>query len=102
MVEGYKPLPNEGPVNTQLCQQYQSVIGSLLYLMLGTRPDITYAVTKMAQHAANPTQEHLKKALYICRYLRGTMDYSMVLNGSDEKGLIGYSDSDHAADPVKR
>ena len=102
MVEGYKPLPNEGPVNAQLRQQYQSVIGSLLYLMLGTRPDITYAVTKMAQHAANPTQEHLKKALYICRYLRGTMDYSMVLNGSDAKGLIGYSDSDHAADPMKR
>ena len=30
------------------------------------------------------------------------MDYSMVLNGSDAKGLIGYSDSDHAADPMKR
>ena len=46
MVEGYKPLPNEGPVDPQLCQQYQSVIGSLLYLVLGTQPDITYAVTK--------------------------------------------------------
>jgi len=102
MVEGYKPLPNEGPVNPQLRQQYQSVIGSLLHLMLGTRPNIMYAVTKMAQHAANPTQEYLKKALYICRYLRGTMDYSMVLNGSDAKGLIGYSDLDHAADPMKR
>ena len=66
MVEGYKPLPNEGPVDPQLCQQYQSVIRSLLYLMLGTQPDITYPVTKMAQHTANPTQEHLNKALYIC------------------------------------
>ena len=102
MVEGYKPLPNEGPVNPQLRQRYQCVIGSLLYLMLGTRPDISYAVTKLSQHAANPSQEHLNKALYICRYLRGTMKYSMVLDGSDSKGLIGYSDSDHAADPIKR
>ena len=35
-------------------QTYQSTIGSLLYIMLGTRPDITYAVTKLAQFSVNP------------------------------------------------
>ena len=49
------------------------VIGSLLYLTLGTRPDITFAVTKLAQYAARPTKEHLQKALNICRYLVGTV-----------------------------
>ena len=45
----------------------------------------------------------MKKIGAFCHVLdRGTMDYSMVLNGSDAKGLIGYSDSDHAADPMKR
>ena len=70
--------------------------------MLGTRPDIAYAVTKLSQFAANPTQEHLDKALYICRYLRGTINYAMVLDGTSKEGLIAYSDSDHAADPIKR
>ena len=37
------------------------MIGSLLYLMLGTRPDIAFAVTKLAQFAANPSKDHLEK-----------------------------------------
>ena len=102
MVEGYKPLPNDGPIDEKLRTLYQSIIGSLLYLMLGTRPDIAYAVTKLAQQAANPSKEHLNKALYICKYLRGTMNYSLVLDGKSQTGLIAYSDSDHASDPVKR
>ncbi|KAJ2932939.1 hypothetical protein H1R20_g4172, partial [Candolleomyces eurysporus] len=73
MVEGYYPSEYTGPNNLMLTRKYQSVIGSkLLYLMLGTRPDIAYAVTKMAQHCANPTEEHLSKALYIMKYLAGS------------------------------
>ena len=56
---GYVPQPNSGPIDEQLRTRYQQVIGSLLYLMLGTRPDVTFAVTKMSQFASNPTQEHL-------------------------------------------
>ena len=102
MVEEYKSLPNPKNADPALRQRFQSVIGSILYLMLGTRPDIAYAVTKLSQFAANPTQEHLDKALYICRYLRGTMNYTMVFDGTSKDGLIAYSDSDHAADPIKR
>jgi hypothetical protein len=98
MVEGYRPLAHEGPVDEQRRHLFQSIIGSLLYLMLGTRPDIAYAVTKLAQHAANPSKDHLNRALYICKYLRGTMNYSLVLNGKSGKGIIAYADSDHAGD----
>jgi len=100
--QGYKPLPNEDPVNPTLHLKFQSVIGSLLYIMLGTRPDIAYAVTVMSQFAVNPSQEHLDKALYICRYLAGTPDYSIVYEGRTNKGLIAYTDSDWASDPIKR
>jgi hypothetical protein len=70
--------------------------------MLGTRPDIAFAVTKLAQHAANPTEEHLSRALYICRYLLGTSDYALVFNGPSNGGLMAYSDSDWASDPITR
>ena len=63
--QGYVPTPNESPENPKHKSYYQQVIGSLLYLMLGTRPDIAFAVTKMSQFAANPSKEHLSKALYI-------------------------------------
>ena len=99
---GYIPVPNQGEVNPQMRSEFQQVIGSLLYIMLGTRPDIAFAVTKLAQFAANPSKEHLDKARYIVRYLAGTANYALVFNGASNKGLIAYTDSDYAADPVKR
>jgi hypothetical protein len=51
----YIPVPHTGSTNPELQRRFQVVIGSLLYIMLGTRPDITYAVTKLAQYSANPT-----------------------------------------------
>ena len=70
--------------------------------MLGTHPDIAFAVTKLSQFAANPLQKHLDKALYIVRYLAGTADYSMVFNGPSDSGLMAYADSDWALDPNTR
>jgi len=65
---GYVPIKSVEQASPELRSRYQTIIGSLLYLMLGTRPDISYAVTKMAQFAANPSKDHLDRALYICHY----------------------------------
>ena len=100
--EGYHPSPNEGTVDPKMRTQYQQIIGSLMYIMLGTRPDVAYAVTKMAQHAANPSQDHLNRALHICRYLAGTSKYALVYNGNTNKGLVACADSDWASNPVDR
>jgi len=100
--EGYQPQPNKGSPDPEIRASYQQVIGSLLYIMIGTRPDIAYAVTKLSQFAANPTQDHLNRALYICRYLLGTSDYALVFNGKSNGGLIAYADSDWASDPITR
>jgi hypothetical protein len=98
---GYTPSPNSQPVDEQLRTRYQQVIGSLLYLMLGTRPDIAFAVTKMSQFASNPSEEHYQKALYICRYLVGTADYSLIY-GKNDSGLIAFADADWGSDPHTR
>jgi hypothetical protein len=104
MVEGYYPRPNEGEANPELRQLFQSIIGSLMYLMLRTRPDIAYAVVKLSKFAANPTQEHVNEALYIIKYLVGTRDYALVYDGSSglSEGLIAYTNSDYAQDPTHR
>jgi Reverse transcriptase (RNA-dependent DNA polymerase) len=54
------PQLNKGKASPELLRQYQSIIGSLLHLMIGTLPDIAFAVTKLAQFSANPFQKHFE------------------------------------------
>ena len=77
-----EPVSPDTAINPELQRHYQMVIGSLLYLMIGTRPDIAFAVTKLAQFAAHPSEEHFNKALYICHYLRGTSKYCLTYDGN--------------------
>ncbi len=46
-----------------------------MYAMLGSRPDIAFAVSMVSRFAANPIPEHTKAAKKILRYLKGTLDY---------------------------
>ena len=50
----------------------------------------------------NPSQDHLNRALHICRYLAGTSDYTLVYSGHSNKGLFACADSDWASNPVDR
>ena len=47
-------------------------MGSLIYVMTGTRPDLCYIVTNLSQHMAKPTELHLTMAKHILRYIKGT------------------------------
>jgi hypothetical protein len=102
--DGYRPTQTlvDLKIDPKLQQHFQSVIGSLLYIMLGTCPDVAFAVTKLAQFAANPMQEHLDKPLYIAKYLWTTKDYQLVYNGDSGSGLIAFLDSDYTGDPINR
>ena len=91
---------NKGKATAAEVTCYQSIIGSLLYLMIGTHPDIPYAVTHLSQFSTNPSEDHYKAAMHICRYLAGTQDYLLVYSKSMDKGLMAYTDSDWAADKI--
>jgi hypothetical protein len=99
---GYVATKSLEQANPERRSRYQTVIGSLLYLMLGTRPDIAFAVTQLAQHAANPTEEHLNRALYICRYLVATPNYRLTYNGGFGEGISACTDSDWASNVNNR
>jgi hypothetical protein len=60
------------------------------------------AVTKLAQYSANPSKDHLDKALYICRYLVGTQNYCLTYDGASEQGLNATTDSNWASDATDR
>ena len=81
---------------------YQSLIGTLMYAMLGTRPDIAFAVGALSKYSSNPGKVHWNEALHVLRYLGGTKDLALVFDGSKGADLssliLGYSDSDWAGD----
>jgi len=59
LLAGYYAAKNTEPVDADLRSRFQMVIGSLLYFMLDTRPNIAFAVTHLSCHAMNPSQDHL-------------------------------------------
>ena len=80
---------------------YASVVGSLMYAMLCTRPDICYAVGVVSRYQSNPGPAHWIAVKHILKYLRRTKDYMLVYSGSD-LNLLGYTDSDFQADKDSR
>jgi len=53
---------------------YVSAVGSLMYAMVCTRPDITQAVGVVSKYISNPWKEHLRVVKWILRYLKGSSD----------------------------
>ena len=78
--------------------QYQSAVGSLLYLSTRTRPDITYAVSTVARFCANPSQHHWIAVKRILRYLKGTLNFGLLYRKDGPTEFTGYSDADWAGD----
>ena len=76
---------------------YASAVGSLMYAMVCTRPDIAYSVGVVSRFLSNPNKEHWEAVKWILRYLRGTSKVCLCF-GNDEPKLIGYTDSDMASD----
>jgi hypothetical protein len=81
--------------------RYQRAIGSLMYVMMGTRPDIAFAVSVVSRFASNPDNTHWLAVQQIFRYLRGTIDHELVYSGNLSP-LVGYTDSDWAGDTDTR
>ncbi|KAG8501645.1 hypothetical protein CXB51_004727 [Gossypium anomalum] len=80
---------------------YSSAVGSLMYAMVCSRPDLSYAVSAVSRYIANPGKEHWKAVQWILRYLRGTTDVCLQF-GRTEDGVIGYVDADFAGDLDRR
>ena len=72
--------------------KYQSIIGSLLYLAMATRPDIAHSVGVLSKFNSCPSETHLTAAKRVIRYLKGTADYGIVY-GKSGSDTIGYTDA---------
>lgn len=108
-----KPISTPLPVNFKLSSNmspsneaerremsrvpYASAVGSLMFAMICTRPDIAQAVGAVSRYMANPGREHWNTVKRILRYIKGTSNVALCYGGS-ELTVRGYVDSDFAGD----
>lgn len=99
-----KLTKNLGPTSAQEREEmasvpYREAIGSLMFAMTCSRPDIAFEVGKVSQFAENPGKGHWIAVKRIMRYLKGTLDMKLTYgSGPTEDGpltLPGFCDSDH-------
>ncbi|KAI7933571.1 hypothetical protein MJO28_009171 [Puccinia striiformis f. sp. tritici] len=81
---------------------YRALVGSLNYLSVLTRPDISYAVSVLSQHLENPGIHHFRAAEQVFRYLSGTKQVGLVFNKEATLSISAHVDSDWGNCPDTR
>lgn len=109
-VKVYKSTDSEAEEMASKKLPYRSVVGSLMYIAISTRPDISYAVGVLSQHLERPSLTHWNLAMHVIRYLSGTKTMGIRYHTGDNQvnGLQSWYypqchvDSDWAGDPNSR
>ena len=76
---------------------YASIVGSIMYAQVCTRPDIAFVVRMLGRYQSNMGMDHWRATKKVLRYLQGTKDYTLTYIRIDELEVIGYSDSNFAS-----
>jgi len=79
-------------------RSYQAAVGSIMFLMIGSRPDIAFAISTLSRFNSSPTKAHWNAIKHLLRYLAGTSHLPLILGGKNID-LIGFVDSAFADDP---
>lgn len=83
--------------------EYRKLIGMLLYLTTHTRPDIAASVSILSKRVEKPRENDLVEVKRVIRYLKGTRNLVLQLNGNKlEEDLHAYSDANWAEDREDR
>jgi hypothetical protein len=89
-------LENEECENNPADQTlYPSLVGSLMYAVLGLHPDISFAISSLSRYNSTPLATHLTGAKQVLRYLKSTWAFRLHFP-TCSKGLEGFTDSDWA------
>ena len=104
MATDAKIIKTDAEINLQVRQRYQALLGSSMYLMLQTRPEMAFAIGKLLRYTHCPTNDLLNRALQLIRFLRSTPDDGILFKpvDIDDDSFVrlgkafGYVDADYA------
>ena len=78
---------------------YASAIGSIMYTMLCTRPDVNLAISLVGRYQSNPGKEDRTAVKNILKYLKRTKDMFLVYGGEEEFVVRSYVYASFYTDP---
>ena len=82
---------------------YRSLVGSLLYVATGTRPDVAFAVGRLSRHLEKPSEEHWNAAIRVLRYLKSTAAHGICYRSKPgDLKLSAFCDADWGSDKDNR
>jgi len=83
---------------------YASAVGSLMYVMMCTRPDLSQAVLMVSRYMHDPGWSYYEVVKWMLQYIKGTIDVGLVFkkDTTSNQECIGYVDSDYGGDLDKR
>jgi len=76
---------------------YALMVGSLMYTMLCTKPNIAYTVSVTSRYQSNPGEKHWMAMKHIMKYLRKTKDMVLAYRGGDLR-VDGFINSNFQSD----
>jgi len=78
---------------------YAYVIGTIMYSMISTRPDLAYSISLLSRFMSNPRKIHWETLKYVLKYINGSLNIGLNFKKrGDTLDLVGYLDSDFAGD----
>lgn len=81
---------------------YRSIIGSLMFAAVGTRPDIAFATSALSRYLDHPTKAREAAARNLCGYLESTKNWGIFYASGKSLGLCAYSDASYGGEKDKR
>ncbi len=89
------------PLNKQERIRSMSILGQLLYLALWSRPDISFATSKLARHLANPSEQHLARLIRVLQYIKSTPNAEIRYTSGPKLQIRTYVDASMGNDETK-
>ncbi|KAL5538405.1 hypothetical protein UlMin_043763 [Ulmus minor] len=83
---------------------YSNAVGSLMYSMVSTRPDLSFAMSVLSRFMSNPGNYHWEAMKWLLRYVKGTTNLGLVYEKKNGTKLVleGFVDSDYAGNKDNR
>lgn len=81
---------------------YREALGSLMWLQVATRPDLSFTVNLLSRFANNPGMAHWNALKHAMAYVKGTLNYGITYSRNASLQPYGFVDADFAGDSDTR